>query len=132
MAVSENRRVAWRNQSKIEADYWTLLPHITLNETEKGYIVNGPSCIVRNHQTLSDNIEQLTPDCFRLHGRTDRIVKVEGKRLSLSKMEKCLEQSDWVTIARALVVTKKREEVAIVAELSDRGRALVNNIHRNG
>jgi len=121
---SETGAVAWRNQSKIEADYWTLLPHITLNETEKGYIVNGPH-VSSEHQTLSDNIEQLTPDCFRLHGRTDRIVKVEGKRLSLSKMEKCLEQSDWVTIARALVVTKKREEVAIVAELSDRGRALV-------
>ncbi|WP_369919713.1 AMP-binding protein [Marinomonas polaris] len=121
---SETGALAWRNQAKVETDYWTLLPNITLDETDKGFIVKGPH-IAAEHQTLSDNIECLSANSFRLHGRTDRIVKVEGKRLSLSKMEKCLEQSTWITVARALVVTKKREEVAIVAELNDKGRELV-------
>jgi 3-hydroxymyristoyl/3-hydroxydecanoyl-(acyl carrier protein) dehydratase len=121
---SETGALAWRNQTKIEADYWTLLPNITLDETDKGFMVKGPH-IAAEYQTLSDNIDYLSANCFQLHGRTDRIVKVEGKRLSLSKMEKCLEQSTWITVARALVVTKKREEVAIVAELNDKGRTLV-------
>ncbi|MGO2235928.1 MAG: ApeI family dehydratase [Marinomonas sp.] len=121
---SETGALAWRNQTKVKADYWTLLPNVTLDETDKGFIVKGPH-ITTEYQTLSDNIESLSASNFRLHGRTDRIVKVEGKRLSLSKMEKCLEQSTWITAARALVVTKKREEVAIVAELNNKGRALV-------
>lgn len=121
---SETGAIAWRNQSEKTADYWTLLPNTTLEEVDLGFQVKGPH-VASEYQTLSDSIERLSADSFRLHGRTDRIVKVEGKRLSLSKMEKCLEQSNWITTVRALVVTKKREEVAIVAELNDKGRALV-------
>lgn len=121
---SETGAIAWRNQAKKEADYWTLLPNITLDEKNKGSIVKGLH-IATEYQVLSDNIERLCANRFRLHGRTDRIVKVEGKRLSLSKMEQCLEQSGWITLAKALVVTKKREEVAIVAELNSKGRALL-------
>lgn len=121
---SETGAVAWRQQTTRESDYWMLLPHVTLDETDKSFMVKGPH-IATEFQTLSDNLECLSANCFRLRGRTDRIVKVEGKRLSLSKMEKCLEQSDWLTTARALVITKKREEVAIVAELNDKGRASV-------
>jgi len=121
---SETGAIAWRSQSNLEADAWTLLPHVTLEQTMKGFIVKGPH-VSAKYQSLADNIEQLSADRFRLHGRTDRIVKVEGKRLSLSKMEICLQQSDWITIAKALVITKKREEVAIVAELNDKGKAFV-------
>ncbi|MEO9275991.1 AMP-binding protein [Marinomonas sp. 5E14-1] len=121
---SETGAIAWRNQTKKEADYWTLLPNITLDKSDEGFTVKGPH-ISTEHETLSDNIEHLSENCFRLHGRSDRIVKVEGKRLSLSKVEKCLEESNWICVAKALVITKKREEVAIVAELNDTGKRLV-------
>ncbi|MGJ8648587.1 MAG: AMP-binding protein [Marinomonas colpomeniae] len=121
---SETGAIAWRNQINKKADYWTLLPNITLDKTDEDFTVKGPH-IPTEHEKLLDNIERLSGNCFRLHGRSDRIVKIEGKRLSLSKIEKCLEESDWITVAKALVIIKKREEVAIVAELNDTGKMLV-------
>ncbi|MBJ7538701.1 ApeI family dehydratase [Marinomonas transparens] len=123
---SETGALAWRNQSKKDQDYWTLLPNVKLEATStSGRFLAIGAHIAPEYQALSDNIEQIAEDRFYLRGRTDRIVKVEGKRLSLAKLEKCLEESEWVHTAKALVVVRKREEVAVVIELSNLGLSLL-------
>ncbi|MGN1150299.1 MAG: AMP-binding protein, partial [Sutterella sp.] len=71
----------------------------------------------------SDLIELGADGSFALAGRADRIVKVEGKRISLNRIEKRLLTSDLVTNVRALLFTGRRDEIAVAAELSDAGRA---------
>lgn len=73
----------------------------------------------------SDLIVLAADGSFSLAGRADRIVKVEGKRISLSRIEKCLLGSDLVTGARALFFSGRRDEIAVAAELSESGRALL-------
>ena len=62
---------------------------------------------------------------FALSGRADRIVKVEGKRISLNRIEQRLLRSELVAGVRALLLTGRRDEIAAAAELSEAGRTLL-------
>ncbi len=59
---------------------------------------------------------------FTLHGRADRIVKIEEKRISLDLIESRLVQSGLVAEARTLVVAGSRSRIAAFVVLSDAGR----------
>lgn len=69
-----------------------------------------------------DNIEIEKNGAFRLIGRADRIVKVEGKRVSLAMIEKPLAASPWIAQAKALLLTGRRDEIGVVLELTSEGR----------
>lgn len=58
---------------------------------------------------------------FRLLGRVDKVQKVEGKRFSSTEMEKILAAHVWLTSAKVLVERTKRDEVCVVAQLSEQG-----------
>lgn len=73
-------------------------------------------------ETGGDNIEIDRDGAFRLTGRADRIVKVEGKRVSLAMIEKSLLTSPWVSQAQTLLLTGRRDEVGVVLELTPEGR----------
>ena len=124
---SETGAIAWRNQIAKSAECWTLLPGVKLSQDliQQKFSVEGQH-ISPEYQVLSDKLELVSEQTFRLHGRTDRIAKVEGKRLSLTKVETFLMQSGWILDVRALVITRKREEVAVVAKLNDAALSLVS------
>ncbi len=59
---------------------------------------------------------------FHLLGRADRIVKIEGKRVSLSEIEEKLCQNTFVAEAAVLVLEKSyREELGAIIVLTDAG-----------
>ena len=70
---------------------------------------------------LDDQITLLDDGRFTLHGRSDRIVKIEEKRLSLAELEQRLMSEPWVDEAHALVIAKSRDVVAAVVVLSQQG-----------
>ena len=70
---------------------------------------------------LPDQLVFTAAGNFSLQGRLDSIVKVEGKRLSLLEVERQLLESCWVKQAKALTITRKRVEVAVVLQLSEQG-----------
>lgn len=73
---------------------------------------------------MGDQVELRENGLFRLLGRADTIVKVEGKRLSLTEMERRLSDHALVQDARLTVVaTSKREEVGAVVVPSLAGSA---------
>ena len=59
---------------------------------------------------------------FSLLGRADRVVKVEGKRVSLDEIETRTVQSQWVREARALILTEARTYIGVVLVLTQRGK----------
>ena len=121
---SETGAIAWRNQVKKSADLWTLLPGVTLSQEQEKFTVKGGH-ISAEYEVLSDRLERISERDFRLHGRTDRIAKVEGKRISLTKVENTILETGWVSDVKALVLSRKREEVAIVAVLNSQAISLV-------
>src|SRR5690606_772077 len=58
---------------------------------------------------------------FQLRGRADQVVKVEGKRLSLTEMEQRLHEHPMVAEARLAVVRTRRDQVGAVLLLTPAG-----------
>jgi 3-hydroxymyristoyl/3-hydroxydecanoyl-(acyl carrier protein) dehydratase len=66
-----------------------------------------------------------------LHGRSDRIVKIEEKRLSLVELEQRLIAEPCIDDAHALVISKNRDVVAAVIVLSQQGLEQLQTQGRN-
>jgi 3-hydroxymyristoyl/3-hydroxydecanoyl-(acyl carrier protein) dehydratase len=60
----------------------------------------------------------------------DRIVKVEGKRVSLASIESLLLDHGWVKEVKALTIKRARIETAIVMRLNQEGRVYLQNSGR--
>ena len=122
---TETGTVAWRVQQadNVEA-MWKALLGVTLAITEDGGLsVKSTFMGDVDEMVLPDRVEFNDQGDFRLCGRMDRIVKVEGKRVSLASIEGLLQQHAWVKTASALTISRARIETAVVLQLNDIGKA---------
>ncbi len=69
--------------------------------------------------TLDDKIELVSARTIRLLGRSDRIVKIEEKRVSLSAIEAALTELPGISAAAALVVTRGGRDLIGAAVVSE-------------
>jgi acyl-coenzyme A synthetase/AMP-(fatty) acid ligase len=122
---SETGGVAWRQRDDGAPTTWTALPGIEWRADESGTLR------IRSHH-LPDPAEwfesadrvRLTADGFELLGRADRIVKIEGKRVSLQTIETVLRDSGWLDELRVFVLESgAREQLAVAAQLNEAGWA---------
>jgi len=129
---SETGAIAWRIQqgSKVDA-LWRALPQVNLEPTVEGTLcVRSPYLGEIDHFVLPDRVEFNDQDCFKLIGRVDRIVKVEGKRVSLASIERLLLNHSWVNNVKALTIERIRIETAIVMQLNEKGKAYLQESGR--
>ena len=129
---SETGAIAWRIQqgSKVDA-LWRALPQVNLEPTVEGTLcVRSPYLGEIDHFVLPDRVEFDDQDCFKLIGRVDRIVKVEGKRVSLASIERLLLNHSWVNNVKALTIERIRIETAIVMQLNEKGKAYLQESGR--
>ena len=128
---SETGAIAWRCQQETDEDAaWCPLPGVALSATDENTLVVQAVCHDVKRLVLPDRVEFDGAGCFRLLGRVDRIVKVEGKRVSLSLIERLLCGSDAIDEARALTLERVRVEVAVVVQLSEAGQAQLQQAGR--
>ena len=66
---------------------WTLFPGMKLTSAGNRWRLDSPYLPEGLMFYLDDNISLAENGRFLLHGRADRIVKIEEKRLSLTEME---------------------------------------------
>ena len=139
---SETGGVAWRQRAR-HGDTWQVLPGIEFR------IADGELCVRSPHlpdRAWWHTADRATPagdgmDGFELHGRADRIVKIEEKRVSLTAMEQRLAARDDVAEVRVLMLGEERPDVdangvvvahaarpAVVAALTEAGRAKLQRI----
>lgn len=124
---SETGAIAWRCQQQTEVDaLWSPFSTVCITPEGSGALnVSGPSLGKLGRISLPDKVVFNSEGLFQLEGRSDRIAKVEGKRLSLTSIEDYLHKSLLVYEAKALVIKRKREEVAVVVVLSDQGEQVI-------
>lgn len=111
LGSTETGGVAWRMQEG-EGALWTPLPQVEITADEEGGLaVRSPFTDSDDFVVMGDRVTRHADGRFSLHARLDRIVKIEGKRVSLPRVEDAL---------RAL------EEIADVSvvDLPDRSGAL--------
>ncbi|MEH6626329.1 MAG: AMP-binding protein [Motiliproteus sp.] len=124
---SETGAIAWRVQrSGPEEARWSALPKVFLHATPEGTLsVDSASLVGDGAIVLPDRVEFNDNGDFSLLGRVDRIVKVEGKRVSLVAMEQMLLVSDLVKQAKVLVLERKRIETVVALVLTQSGISAV-------
>lgn len=132
---SETGGIAWRRQYKTGA--WTLFTGMSLSCVDGRWILHSPYLEIpplfskKGGFQLDDQITLLDDGRFMLHGRLDRIVKVEEKRLSLVELEQRLMAMPWIDDAHVLVIAKSRDVVAAVVVLNKQGLEQITTQGRN-
>jgi acyl-coenzyme A synthetase/AMP-(fatty) acid ligase len=125
LGSTETGGIAWRIQDGDDA--WTPMPGVAVSAGDDNALILASPFLPEwmqpsTPQTTGDAIEMLGDGRFRLLGRSDRIVKIEEKRLSLADMEARLVSHPWVREAALVVLPGRRPTLGALVVLSDAGR----------
>ncbi|WP_044043775.1 AMP-binding protein [Caballeronia insecticola] len=124
---TETGGIAWRRQN--EAAAWLPLQGVDVRRADDGALeVRSPHLSHAGWHRTDDAILFDDDGRFRLQGRLDRVIKLDGKRVSLPEMEARLALHPYV--AQACVVPlagASRERAGAVVALSDAGSAALRD-----
>ncbi|MBL4621503.1 MAG: acyl-CoA synthetase [Immundisolibacteraceae bacterium] len=120
---TETGVVAWRQQTQGDLA-WKFFDQIKGRVNDEAVLtVLSPLVDETGWLEIGDRVEILEDGRFLLHGRADRVVKVEGKRVSLTAIEQFLMGLELIEDASALVLTDSRRSLAAVVTLTRVGDA---------
>ncbi|PMG14163.1 AMP-fatty acid ligase [Vibrio splendidus] len=121
---TETGGIAFRQQESAQTP-WQLFDCIEASLNSENCIkLLSPYIDKNNWYQTADECEMVSSNQFILKGRTDRVIKIEEKRVSLVEVEKRLEQLPWVS--ECVVIPFEEPERLILASvlvLSDQGQA---------
>lgn len=113
--------IAWR-RSGMEPVLWNPLPTVEVAANADGVLrLRSPHASDRGWTEQADKITLLADGRFRLEGRIDRVVKIEGKRVSLQRLEREIVALGWVKEAAVVRIEGRRSCLGAVVQLSDAG-----------
>lgn len=126
---SETGGVAWRQRAHLADDAWHPFPTVDWRlDADGGLHVRSPHLADDGWLALADRAELAGDNGFVLRGRSDRIVKIEEKRISLTAMEASLLASGLAAEARVIVcapVAGQRERLAAFVVPSAEGNEVL-------
>ena len=120
---TETGAVAWRRQQ--EQSQWQALPGVAFGvQKETGQLkIKGPS-VCGEHWFLAADCCSLINDCqFVLEGRVDKVIKVGGKRISLTAIERALCNHPWVDQVKLVLLRQRKSRLGAVIVLNSEGRS---------
>lgn len=111
---------------------WHPLPGVVVALNDAGCLRVRAAHIMGDDWYQTEDLALINPESgtFTLHGRADRVVKVEGKRVSLGAVERHLRQSDLIEDAIALIPNDNDRRLGVIAVLSPAGRDMLADIGR--
>lgn len=120
---SETGAIATRVQGTHAQD-WRPLPGVSVERDPLAgtLVVDSPWLDGEAPHHTADRVTLLADGSFRLHGRADRIVKVEEKRVSLDAVERALLAQPGVCEARVLQTADGRLAGVVVLDEAARER----------
>jgi ApeI dehydratase/AMP-binding enzyme len=132
---SETGGVAWRQQKSRDNQAWTALPgviwRIDASDAEEGVLaVSSAHLPSEAWFRTADRAQAAGDGGFFLGSRVDQIAKIEGKRVSLSKIEALLTAAPQVELARVIAVDGRRQRVAAFVVPSKLGRCELDALGR--
>jgi len=117
---TETGAIATRQQFQ-EQQPWQTLPGIKVKQdSEQRMLLHSP--YVPSEWFPSEDMIEMTPEGFHFLGRADSIVKVEGRRISLTRIEQCLCKLDIVQDAATILLPGDIERLASVVVLNESGK----------
>ena len=137
---TETGGVAWRQRRDgNDSDDWTLFPGVKASVDDSGGLVVCSLPTGGERVGIADAVEVLSNGRLRLGGRLDRLVKLEGKRVSLAEIENFLRKHPLVYDAAVVLIKGHRSVLgaAVVLKepddhsLSESRRATVESLRRH-
>lgn len=124
---TETGGIAWRRQDQTDA--WQPLSGIEVRRDEDGALnVRSPHLDHAGWHRTDDKIAFDADGRFRLQGRLDRVLKLDGKRVSLPELEARLALHPYVAQAAIVPLAgASRERVGAVVALTDAGGAALRD-----
>ena len=122
---SETGGIAWREQRIQGHETWTPMPGVEwrIDGEDDLLEVRSPNLPDENWFRTADRAMAVDDDHFQLRGRSDRIVKIEEKRISLSSIEEQLKKSPLIADACTIATEGRRQGIAACIVLSAKGKA---------
>lgn len=103
---------------------WFPLTGIRLGLTPDGRLkLRGAFVDTEGWYETSDLADLPGDGGFRFRGRSDRVVKIEGKRVSLNELERQLCDTAWVQAAAAAVISDAAGRLGAAVVLTPEGKA---------
>jgi 3-hydroxymyristoyl/3-hydroxydecanoyl-(acyl carrier protein) dehydratase len=119
---TETGGVAYRQQSQ-EGKAWQRFDDVTFEILPEGTLGLRSSRLSDDALfETSDLVDLIDEDRFVLKGRADRLVKVEGKRVSLIEVETVLQADPRIAEAYCVLLKDPSLQLAVVVELSATGQ----------
>ncbi len=118
LGSTETGGIAYKKPT--ESNIWTLFPLVQIKK-QNTLSVKSAYILDKNYIETGDTIEFLSEKHFLLKERTDSIVKIEEKRVSLIEIENKLLKHEYIKDCSACVLEANRQIIAIVAVLSVSG-----------
>lgn len=120
---TETGGIAYRQQFQKSVP-WKKFDCITIKTNKENHLsVQSPYILDTDFYETNDCVSLLNNSSFHLLGRTDRIVKIEGKRVSLSDVEERLCRLDYIENAKIIFLKdNNRDALGAAIILSEQGR----------
>lgn len=111
---SETGGIAWRQRP---TESWQPMPSVAWRVSAEKEVLEIRSAHLPNNDWFctADRVVSAGNGRFLLQGRADRIVKLEGKRISLDGIERQLVTSSLVADARVMMLDENNQRQRIVA-----------------
>lgn len=123
LGSTETGGIAWRRQTEADAA-WTPFAGLGLSRGQAGgLLVHSPFIGTGQPFAMADRVAFLADGRFLLLGRTDRVVKVEGKRVSLPRVEQALLDLAEVRDAAVVDLPERSGTLGAAVVLNAAGRA---------
>jgi acyl-coenzyme A synthetase/AMP-(fatty) acid ligase len=122
---TETGGVAWRRRDGgAHEDVWQTFPGISVGTDADGALLLDSPYLPTRSWRMDDGATLLGDGRFVLLGRLDRVVKIEGKRLSLPELEQRLQEHEWIETAAAVPLPAPQRLGVVLVPSRDGASAL--------
>jgi acyl-coenzyme A synthetase/AMP-(fatty) acid ligase/3-hydroxymyristoyl/3-hydroxydecanoyl-(acyl carrier protein) dehydratase len=119
---TETGGIAWREQTTPNTA-WTPFPTVSVTTGEERALIVRSPYLQEGAPLFTGDVAEIAPDgTFRLLPRGDRVAKIDGKRVSLTRVEAALVGLPEIYAAAALTLPERRDALAAVVALSAEGK----------
>lgn len=123
---TETGVIAYRKQ--LEQSDWKCFYGVDISTDINSQLIVKSNFFSNHERLMADKVELKGNNSFALIGRVDRIVKLAGKRLSLSAMEAHLNLNLWVKDSSCVLCNSYREYIGALLVLSKDGELALNSL----
>jgi acyl-CoA synthetase (AMP-forming)/AMP-acid ligase II len=121
LGSTETGGIAWRRQESADTS-WTPMPGVVI-DTDDAKMLSVTSPFTDGETIATGDVVERVGNTFRLIGRADRIAKIEGKRVSLARVEEALLALPGVSAAAAIDLPDRKSALGAIVELNEDGQA---------